>query len=226
MVSVIDTKPSPSLYHALTWSLGLITEIFLFGATLAVYTQEHREPKAGSPDGGKLEHHATTWEAIEIVVDFTRLLCLIALVSLYGLFVCLQRWKLKCRHAGSDTPEETTRLLNGHEASDGPSNGAENGSANGIPEGQVYGTNDGHHKDVEEPAGWVRPEKVPPRNWWEYVSAYSLFIPYLWPAKKPRLQIFVIVCFVIMAIARVVNLMVPIAAGRITDILAGENGPS
>ena len=226
LISIIDTKPSPSLYHTLTWTLGLITEIFLFGASLAIYTHDHREPTAGSPEGGKLQTRATTWEAIEVAIDLIRLICLLAMVFLYALFVCLRRWSLKSRHADNGTPEEITGLLHDHETANGTTNETTNGSANRTSNGQAYGTIDNRHKDVDEPAGWVRPEKVPPRNWWEYASAYSLFIPYLWPANNTRLQILVVVCFTIMGLARAVNLMVPIVAGRITNILAGEDGPS
>lgn len=226
MISIIDTKPSPSSYHALTWIIGLITEIFLFGATLAVYTHDHREPTAGRPDGGKLHTHVTTWEAIEIVIDLTRVLCLLAMVFLYSLFVYLRKLGLKKRHADAGSSEETTGLIRNHGNANGTMDQTTNGVASEAPNGQAYGTIDSPHKDVDEPAGWVRPEKVPPRNWWEYVSAYSLFIPYLWPANDTRLQVLVIVCFTLMGLARAVNIMVPIVAERVTNILAGEDGPS
>lgn len=226
LISLVETKPSPCLYHTFTWTLGLVTEIFLFGATLEIYTHAHHEPTVGNSDGGRLHTHVTTWEAVEITINLIRLLCLLTMISLYALFVSRRRWNFRSRHADKTSPEETTGLLSNQDNADGTADEAANGSANTTSDAQAYGTIETSHKEEDEPAGWARPEKVPPRNWWEYVSAYSLFIPYLWPANNTRLQILVVVCFTLMALARAVNLMVPIIAGRITNILAGEDAPS
>lgn len=226
MISLIDTKPSPSLYHTITWTIGLIIETILFGASLAIYTQDHYESTASSLHGGKLHKHMTTWEAAEIIVDLSRVVCLSALVFLYALFVCLRARSSPSRHADTGTPGETTGLIQDHANANGTAVQAPDGLAHGATNGQAYGTIDNGPKDVDEPAGWTRPDKVPPRNWWEYVSAYSLFIPYLWPARDTRLQVLVVVCFSLMGLARVVNIMVPIVAERLTNILAGEDGPS
>lgn len=240
MVSVTDNTPSPCLYHASTWALGLIIEIAQVGLTLAFYTQPHREPKTGDRNGGKLETKTTIWEAIEIVIDLTRVLCLALMVGLYALFVYLRHSSPTRRHAGADTPitpvtpvtpvNESTRLL---DAQGSPEDSTEhstpdstdttvNGVVKATPNVLVYGTINEPHKEADEDAGWVRPVKLPAKNWWEYVSAYSLFIPYLWPAKNRRLQAAVIACFILMALASGVNLLVPIAAGRIINALAAE----
>ena len=147
-------------------------------------------------------------------MDLLRILCLGALISFYVLFIAL-RWanQREKRRAAGGNVSETTNLLNGHHA--------ENGTANG----QSYrSTHPGQMKE-EEP-GWVRPTKVPTKSWWEYIRGYSLFFPYLWPAKSRQLQGIVVVCFVIVMIQRAVNLLVPIQAGRVTNTLAGENGAS
>ena len=221
LISIIDTKPSPSLYHALTWSMGSLIEAFLLGATLAVYTSEHREPMAGSPNGGKLERHMTPWEASEVVIDTVRLISLLSLVFLYALFICLRLTKSESRHAENGTAEETTGLLNGHETPNGTANGTANGNANA----QSYGGTDGRQKDVDEPAAWVRPDVIPSKTWWEYVRAYSLFLPYLWPARSTRLQVLLVLCCTLIAAARVINVLVPKQAEKITNTLSGEDGP-
>ena len=214
LITLVDTKPSPCFYHALTWSLGLAIEIIQLGATLAYYTSNHREPRVGHPGGGTLRTSLTTWEAIEILIDLIRTVCQFALVAFYALFVLLRRRKLSQRHSENGNVEETTNLLNGY------------GHENGKPHGQGYGSTDGVPRPPEEPAGWVRPEQVPKKSWWEYARAYTLFLPYLWPAKSRRLQILLIVCCSLVALTRVVNVLVPIEAGKITDILSGEDGPS
>ncbi|KAL8700256.1 MAG: hypothetical protein Q9201_005553 [Fulgogasparrea decipioides] len=206
LISLIDTKPSPTAAHFSTWIVALALELSLLSATLSLYTTDHREPKAGSPRGGQLEDGVTNWEAIEILIDVFRVVFLLGLISSYCLFILLRA--LKQRQAGQNqtgSPEETTGLLNGH--------AVENGAAH-APD---YGSQ-------EAEAGWVRPTKVPSKSWWEYIRGYSLFFPYLWPAKSRRLQIVVIICFALVMMARVVNLLVPIQVGRITDILSGDEG--
>ena len=224
MVSVIENKPSPCIYHLTTWAVALVTEIIGFAATIALYTHAHREPRVGNRRGGRLEKHATIWEALEIVVDLSRLLCLAIMVFLYAVLVYLRRWYPRTRHAGAETPvDEATRLLEEQDPVDESPGTTVNGVIKTTPNILVYGTNNASQKEVDEEAGWARPLKIPPKNWWEYVSAYSLFIPYLWPAHDGKLQLAVVACFILMALASGVNLLVPIAAGKIVDGLTGES---
>ncbi|KAL8651054.1 MAG: hypothetical protein Q9226_004875 [Calogaya cf. arnoldii] len=204
LISLIDSKPSPTAAHFSTWIVALVLELMLLGASLSLYTAEHREPKMGSPRGGQLNKGVTHWEAIEILIDILRVITLLGLIIFYCLFIALRA--LKQRRATqklSGTQGETTSLLNGH--------AVESGTA----QGHDYGSQD---------AGWVRPTKVPSKSWWEYLRGYSLFFPYLWPAKSRRLQIIVVICFVLVMGARVLNLLVPMKVGRITNILSGEDG--
>ncbi|KAL9029514.1 MAG: hypothetical protein Q9196_002252 [Gyalolechia fulgens] len=204
LISLIDTKPSPTAAHFSTWIVALILELVLLGASLSLYTTEHREPKAGSPHGGRLEQGVTNWEAIEILIDIFRVIFLLGLVLSYCLFVTLRALKQRrSNRKQAGTPGETTSLLNGY--------AGENGTVQG-------------HDDDSQDAGWVRPTKVPSKTWWEYIRGYSLFFPYLWPAKSRPLQITVVICFFLVMLARVVNLLVPIQVGRITNILSGEEG--
>ena len=209
LISLIDIKPSPASAHFITWVVALLLELVLIGASIAVYSGEHREPSAHDPKGGEKRYTVTEWEAIEVAIDAVRVLLLTALVFFYALFSLLRSRKEKrSRINEALTSEETTGLLNGHQV--------ENGTANGHGYGGV--------QDQKEPPTWSRPDKVPSKSWWEYIRGYSLFFPYLWPAKSRRLQGTVVVCFVLVLIARVVNLLVPYQVGEITNILAGVDG--
>ncbi|KAI9934539.1 hypothetical protein MW887_000153 [Aspergillus wentii] len=79
-------------------------------------------------------------------------------------------------------------------------------------------------KEEEPPEPWTRPTKTPETSWWEYCSSYSVFFPYLWPSKSRRLQIVVVICFVLLVLQRIVNVLVPYQVGLITDSLSFENG--
>lgn len=186
-------------------------ELIALGASLAIYSDAHREPKADSPKGGHLRKGVTRWEAVEIIFNILRILFLLALVLLYALFVLLlnaeQRRSKSAAKGQNGHTEETTGLLNGN---------VENGHA----DFQEYGST----SVKNETSGWVRPTTIPSKSWWEYIRGYSLFFPYLWPAKSVRLQATVIFCFVLVMTQRAVNVLVPIQVGVITNILSGESG--
>ena len=184
--------------------VATVLELILLGASLSLYTTGHREPKAGSPTGGAFRRSVTTWEAIEILIDVFRIVLLCGLGFFYALFILLRNMKQRqAKQKYDGNAGETTSLLNGHILE------------NGASQSQDYGTHD---------AGWVRPTKVPSKSWWEYIRGYSLFFPYLWPAKSLQLQITVIFCFVLVMVARVINVLVPRQVGIITDILSGDDG--
>lgn len=215
LISLVDTKPAPTVAHFSTWIVAAILEIVLLGASLAIYTSEHREPKAGDSRWGRWRNGVTIWEAIEILIDAFRILFLLALIIFYALFVSLRGAKLRRAVRGdSGDIAERTSLLNGHQI--------ENGNANG----QAYGGVSPDPAKKEETSGWVRPDKIPSKSWWEYIRGYSLFFPYLWPAKSFRLQLTVVICFVLVMMARVVNVLVPHQVIVITNELSGENGHS
>ncbi|KAL9081245.1 MAG: hypothetical protein Q9157_000220 [Trypethelium eluteriae] len=211
VISLLDGKPSPNVAHLATWSVALLLELVLLATSLALYTREHHEPVAGNPRGGALRWNMTKWEIAEVVIDILRITLLLAIISFYILFVSCMR---KTKDSSVQDPEETTGLLSEHHA--------ENGSANG------YGSAPHPAKKAHDegaPAGWSRPTSTPSRSWWEYLRSYSVFFPYLWPSKDRKLQVLVVICFVIVILQRGINVLVPYQVGVITDDLSGENGP-
>lgn len=214
-ITLIDTKPSPNAAHLITWIAASLMEIILLGASFGVYTTEHREPRVGDPRGGEVQKDMTEWEITEVTLDLVRILLLIALVAFYSLFVYLQGASRKKALAAAQAGERQS-LLAEHQAENGTTapNANGYGTANGKPHGP-------HH---EAPAGWEKPANPPSRSWWEYIRAYGMFIPYIWPHKDRRLQIFFVLCFLIVILQRGIQILVPIQAGVITNALAGEDG--
>jgi ABC-type transport system involved in Fe-S cluster assembly fused permease/ATPase subunit len=155
----------------------------------------------------------TEWESTEIAVDLLRIVILLAMIGFYLLFVTWPQRKSR-EEAGSSS--ETTSLL----GSDRESH-TENGHANGS-----YGTAHpvgGKHQHTEgAPPAWSRPTGAPSRSWWEYIKGYRIFFPYLWPSKDRRLQLVVVICFLLVICQRIVNVMVPDQAGKIVNRLGGE----
>lgn len=195
------------------WSAAIPLELILLAVSLSIYTTPHHEPIVGDPDGGPLVRGITLWESMQVASGVVRILVLMALVLTYAINSMSGIRGRKAATRLANSPSETTGLLN-HSA-------AETGVANNH-----YGSTQANgNQSTSKPADpWVRPTTIPSTSWWEYLSGYSLFFPYLWPAKSRRLQIIVVVCFGLILLQRVVNVLVPYQVGIITNILSREEG--
>ena len=221
LVSLVDTKPAPTIIHFLTWLLAWILELVLLGCSLSLYVEPQSPPQARYPEGGEESARRPDWEGLEIAVDVVRILVLASLVLAYVIFA-FQRTH-KQRDYGRESSAERTGLLSDAEAGDHAHAGS-NGHAYGSMQN---GASNGQRREEPQKEAWSRPDKVPSKSWWEYIRGYSLFFPYLWPAKSVRLQIIVVICFILVMLARVVNVLVPYQVGVITDELADdENRPN
>ncbi|KAJ5751869.1 ABC transporter integral membrane type 1 [Penicillium odoratum] len=221
LISLLDTTPSPTLAQFVCWSVAIPIELVILSTSLFIYTSVHHEPVVGDPEGGRIRRSITVWESLEVASNAVRILILFALVVLYASksISCKQHDK-RGRSSGEAT--ESTGLLD--------ASNAENGAANGNGNGPTYGSTNGNgngngHPEPSKPQDkWVRPTTIPSTSWWEYLSGYSLFFPYLWPSKSRRLQIVVVACFLILIAQRVINVMVPIQVGNVTKALSDDEG--
>ncbi|KAF2859022.1 putative vacuolar ABC heavy metal transporter [Piedraia hortae CBS 480.64] len=201
LLTVVDRRSSPHIAHWITWIVTTALELILLASSLALYTNLHHEPVVGNPRGGVLLRNMTEWELAEVACDLLRTLIASALSGYYFLLISRS-------HRDAKSPERQGLLANGSS----PGYGCEEGQQpNGVQE--------------QGPAGWEKPKGLPSTSWWEYLRAYRIFMPYTWPGKDQKLQINFILCFGIVFLQRGVQILVPYQAGRITDILAGEDGP-
>ncbi|KAJ5492738.1 ABC transporter aclQ [Penicillium diatomitis] len=218
LMTLLDTNPSPTVAQFVCWLAAIPLELILVSTALSLYTSPHHEPIVGNPEGGTLRQSITPWEHAEIASNSLRVLILVALVALYiSKSISWKSQKGSQMRRENGHASESTGLLDAA--------AAENG--NGNTNGHAYGATDGsadNNATKPKPDPWVRPTTVPSTSWWEYLSGYSLFFPYLWPSKSCRLQIIVVLCFIILVAQRVVNVMVPNQVGHITTILADEEG--
>ena len=199
--------PTPNVAQFVSWSLSTAFEMTIVATSASIYTKPHREPTVGNKYGGPLRTRTTIWETLEIALGIIRILVLVLLVACYIFRIALPKSgaRKKIEHASMS---ETTSLLD----------------AMGEPHSEDgYNSTDGQRTpDSTEP--WVRPTKTPTTNWWEYLSGYSLFFPYIWPTKSRQLQIVAVICFGLLVLQRVVNLLVPYQVGVITDSLSLSEG--
>ena len=213
LISLVDTKPSPTSAHLVTWLVALPLELVIIGASLTIYTVPHREPRVGDPGGGKLRKDITGWEVLEIIVYFCRLASLLGLSIIYLVF------KVAVRHGnktqpGTPSSDEQSPLLGNGEHAHGHSNGHAYGASPGDRSGEAKVQTD----------AWAKPTETPSVNWYQYLKGYMVLLPYLWPAKSLKLQLLALTCFSIMVAQRVINVFVPILTAKITDALTGKDG--
>lgn len=218
LMTLLDTNPSPTAAQLTCWSLAIPFELIILSTSLSYYTSFHHEPIVGDPKGGPLRRTITTWESMEVISNSIRIFLLFALVLLYACNSFTFKSQDGTGHNGGvNGVSERTGLLD-------PA-GVENGHTNGHTNGHAYGSTNGTARPDAKPQDpWVRPTTMPSTSWWEYLSGYSLFFPYLWPSKSQRLQIVVVACFVLLVLQRIVNVLVPIQVGSIITFLANQQG--
>ena len=183
----------------------------VIGASLAIYTVPHNEPRIGNPSGGRRRREITGWEVLELIVYFCRLALLLGLSVIYLSFKIAVR---RAKKESSSDEDEHAPLINGSDAASRDENGHAYGTANGHKPGEAKGPQD----------AWAKPTENPSVNWYAYLKGYMVLAPYLWPSKSVKLQAIAFTCFTIMVLQRVINVFVPILTAEITDALAGEDG--
>lgn len=202
----------PSWAHASTWTLAVVLESMYLVVSIAIYPYEHRAPTAGDSDSDRKRKELTRWAAVEIALNVLRIIFLLALVFSYAIFVTPLATKYhsaKMKQNGS--PCEPTHLLNP-------------GVGNDTIDGRDYGSalEDATRQIVQ----WGRPEIVPSISWWQYFRGYSLFLPYIWPAKSLKLQITALFCLILVFVGRAVNVLIPHQVSVIVNIFSRESGGS
>ncbi|KAI0550245.1 ABC transporter-like protein [Xylaria curta] len=218
-ITLFENKRQPGPVFILIWSVALCMEIVIFTCDGIILSQPHEVMVQLAPPKFVTVDVMSQWDVIDLSLSGTRV-CMIA----GSVIVCLtsalmerraEREKCKREQEYHSEADENTPLL--------------------IPESRGYHTNGSSPEGstncessfavVDEEAGFYRPEKLPHMTWLEYMRGYSVFFPYMWPAKKYRLQLVVILCFVLLVLQRWVNIMVPYQIGHVTEQLMDKHKP-
>lgn len=191
--------------------MAITTYIVAADCRFTKYTRD------GAPASG--EQCIDRWTKTDLVLYFVRILHLSTLILVY-----CAAWIHKARGWGSERQaeegcsSETAPLLNGHHQSYDGANGQRNGTrTRGRTISNATRPVAASGKDKE--AAFYRPKKLPNKTWWEYMRGYSLFFPYLWPKDALRLQFHVLICFTLVVLQRLVNMMVPWQIGTVVKQL-------
>lgn len=233
--SLFDWRKGPNVVHLLIWILGLAGEIVLFSATFTAAAKCHFvKPQFQAVGRSCIDR----WTKIDLVMYFVRILHLIALIGVFCI-AWIGKIRSKSQNVEDGLEHEQTPLLNGHHRSYETQNGNTNGTQ---PNGNHTNGTQTNGRDSysrrsrgrtmsnatkssasatrkDDNAAFYRPQKLPHKTWWEYIRGYSLFFPYLWPKDSVRLQLQVLICFILVIIQRIVNIIVPSQIGEVVKQL-------
>ncbi|KAI0460369.1 ABC transporter-like protein [Xylaria acuta] len=219
-ITLFENKHQPGPVFILIWSVALCMEIIIFTCDAIILSRPHQIMVHLGPAKFVTVDMMNQWDVIDLSLSGTRVCMIAGTVVVWFTSTLMgqraEREKCKREQEYHSEADENTPLLNpdphsyhtnSHSSSDGSTN------------------NDSSLAVVEEEAGFYRPEKLPHMTWLEYIRGYSVFFPYMWPAKKYRLQLVVVLCFVLLVLQRWVNIMVPYQIGLVTTELMDKRKP-
>ncbi|TVY58761.1 ABC transporter aclQ [Lachnellula suecica] len=243
-ISLVDTTPSPNIAHQFTWVVALISEIILLTCSIVIYANPHETYNSLEKDRKEIIYAPDQWETFELVADIVRVVIISAQVGLYIIFSLERVYNSRTPSRPNSYIDETAPLLtNGHANGNGHVHGngtIQNGRLEANSEGCTTANGSTHapsengnaaeggesrdRQSIDENPAFYKPTTAPNKTWWEYLRGYSLFFPYLWPSRSTKLQIIVVLCFLLVLLQRVVNLAVPMQIGIVTDELSNKDG--
>lgn len=69
------------------------------------------------------------------------------------------------------------------------------------------------------------PQAAPSASFSSLLSRVRVLFPYLWPSQSPKLQLLALSCVGLLFLGRLVNLLVPMALGRVVEALSTHRDP-
>ncbi|GAP89335.1 putative heavy metal tolerance protein [Rosellinia necatrix] len=219
-ITLFEQKQQPGPVFFLMWFVAMCMEIIIFACDSIILSQPHKVMVHMGPTKYVTIDVMNKWEAIDLCLSGTRVCMITGSVIVWVALSCLERRaereKCKREQEYNSEADENTPLL----TTDSDSYHSNSHGTPGITRQPDDTANlEASFAMVDEDAGFYRPEKLPPTSWIEYIRGYSVFFPYMWPSKKPNLQIVVLLCFVLLALQRWVNIMVPYQIGLVTNEL-------
>ncbi|KAI1116159.1 hypothetical protein F5Y14DRAFT_88125 [Nemania sp. NC0429] len=224
-IALFEQQRQPGPVFMLVWVIGLSMEIIIFTCDALILSQPHEVIVRLGPTEYATIDMMTQWDIFDLSLSATRI-CLVAGSVIVRATMALveqraEREKGKREQEYHSEADEHTPLLN--PASNGYHT---NGRASPGTNGSDAATNmDAKFAKVDDEAGFYRPEKLPHTTWLEYLRGYSIFFPYMWPAKQPKLQFVIVLCFILLVLQRWVNIMVPYQIGLVTNLLTEKHNP-
>lgn len=219
-ITLFDWKVSPASVHFVVWCLALVGDLVIFVCDMVILSGEHKVMVSLDRSKYTLETGPNSWDVVDLSLSASRVVLIAGLVSLYCGQNILRRYAERRRqHDDYESgPDESSPLLD-HDTNGYAVNHRQYGQTESTT---TEGTTETSAPTVDEEAGFYRPEKLPHTTWFEYLRGYSAFFPFMWPSNNFRIQVIVVICFIILVLQRIVNILVPMQIGIVTTQLSGD----
>lgn len=206
------------------WVIALSMEIIIFTCDALILSQPHEVIVRLGPTQYATVNAMTPWDIFDLSLSGTRVCLVAGSVIVWAIMAFMEqraeREKGKREQEYHSEADERSPLLN-RNANGYHTNGRVSPGTNGSSDAAV--NSDSSFATVDDEAGFYRPEKLPHTTWLEYLRGYSIFFPYMWPAKQPKLQFVIVLCFILLVLQRWVNIMVPYQIGLVTNQLTEKH---
>lgn len=194
-----DAKPIWRIYLG-AWIIALGLEASLLALRLAT-----------------TEARGSSYAMIQIVSEILRVGLFLALTVAGSWF----QWSDSRRRIMlADDNDETETLLPSDSDSDSDSDGSEGGEAYGFPEDSDGEDPEDHRRLRKQQLGRLKAAG----SWFNYLKAYKIFLPLLWPSGDRGIQACLAVAALAVMAERALNLLVPRQLGIIGEELAAGAG--
>ncbi|KAK6199828.1 hypothetical protein LQW54_009810 [Pestalotiopsis sp. IQ-011] len=218
-VTLFDWVASPFLVHMVFWCIAFVGDLMILVSDVVVLTRPHNVMVNLKHSKYVIISGTNGWDELDLSLAGVRLGLVAGMLVVYFAIAWMRKQAERARLAELYNVDETTPLINGN-ANGYHANGHARLGANQGVNGTAEGTS---APTVDEEATFYRPEKLPHTTWYEYLRGYSVFFPYMWPSKQFRLQAIVVICFILLILQRIVNVMVPVQIAEVTNELSGDD---
>lgn len=244
LLTLFQWKSSPGMAHFFAWVLSFVGESVLAFLSLLLFRDRGFGGASTIRPSSHLDGPLTGWEVTDLVLAITRLALSAGILTIYLTAWARQAWFSSAaanasqvyqymeqqRHAGQDIESvpagEETPLLRGAASSYQTQSGRETAaSRSGHAAGRPNGTSGRTCAVKDDSAAFYRPEKMPHKTWWEYIRGYGVFFQYVYPKKSLKLQALCLLCVALVLAQRVINVLVPLQIGYVTNALARGEMP-
>ncbi|QSS64752.1 heavy metal tolerance protein [Histoplasma capsulatum] len=198
ILAYIDAQSPPGYPLYGCWILYFLCELALLSLSL------------------RLDHARTKLSVITMISQAIRLCVLFLLpCTIFGSRLCMTK------KVGDD--EENTPLLRdsvNRFRGDGAENayGSCNSRSNSIAEPHVSKLDPELNKEGEEE---MKPREL---NLWDFMKNLRAIVPFYWPSGKPKLQLLYLCIGICLVFQRIMNIVIPLQIGLITNILSKNDG--
>ncbi|KAJ4304301.1 ATP-binding cassette-type vacuolar membrane transporter Hmt1 [Collariella sp. IMI 366227] len=223
LITLLESRNNPTVVHLIFWVFGFVGEFIILLAFVFTIIGRRRFAHLGPALTSIPRKELGFWTETDLTIAGVRLCLIFISICLYATVSRRRRQEQRFQDEeaqGSDT-DETSPLLSrssdyhGHANGNARRNNTQYGGTN--RRASSNGASGVKSQSPDDGTAFYRPDKLPHKTWFEYCRGYSVFFPL--PLAH---QLVVFVCFILVILQRVVNILVPAQLQVVVDMFSNE----